>query len=213
MIDFYGFNTANGQKVAVMLEESGLPYTFKYLDMLTGAHQTDAFKAINPVGKMPAILDHDGPGGTPLAMFETLAISTYVAEKSGKLWPTEPRERALAMEWATLSPANLNPAFNVLFVLKTRMESAHDEVKDYYTGQAHRMMAVFEQRLGDAPYLAGETYSYSDVQLYPVVVVSVAGLEGGLDPYPNVRAWADKIGARPAVKRGMAVIADGTPKT
>jgi len=213
MIDFYGFNTANGQKVAVMLEESGLPYTFKYLDMLTGAHQTDAFKAINPVGKMPAILDHDGPGGTPLAMFETLAISTYVAEKSGKLWPTEPRERALAMEWATLSPANLNPAFNVLFVLKTRMESAHDEVKDYYTGQAHRMMAVFEQRLGDAPYLAGETYSYADVQLYPVVVVSVAGLEGGLDPYPNVRAWADKIGARPAVKRGMAVIADGTPKT
>jgi len=213
MIDFYGFNTANGQKVAVMLEESGLPYTFKYLDMLTGAHQTDAFKAINPVGKMPAILDHDGPGGTPLAMFETLAISTYVAEKSGKLWPTEPRERALAMEWATLSPANLNPAFNVLFVLKTRMESAHDEVKDYYTGQAHRMMAVFEQRLGDAPYLAGETYSYADVQLYPVVVVSVAGLEGGLDPYPNVRAGADKIGARPAVKRGMAVIADGTPKT
>ena len=213
MIDFYGFNTANGQKVAVMLEESGLPYTFKYLDMLTGAHQTDAFKAINPVGKMPAILDHDGPGGTPLAMFETLAISTYVAEKSGKLWPTEPRERALAMEWATLSPANLNPAFNVLFVLKTRMESAHDEVKDYYTGQAHRMMAVFEQRLGDAPYLAGETYSYADVQLYPVVVVSVAGLEGGLDPYPNVRAWADKIGARPAVQRGMAVIADGAPKT
>lgn len=213
MIDFYGFNTANGQKVAVMLEESGLPYTFKYLDMLKGAHQTDAFKAINPVGKMPAILDHDGPGGTPLAMFETLAISTYLAEKSGKLWPTEPRERALAMEWATLSPANLNPAFNVLFVLKTRMESAHDEVKDYYTGQAHRMMAVFEQRLGDAPYLAGETYSYADVQLYPVVVVSVAGLEGGLDPYPNVRAWADKIGARPAVKRGMAVIADGAPKT
>ena len=212
MIDFYGFNTANGQKVAVMLEETGLPYTFKYLDMMTGAHQTDAYKAINPIGKMPAILDHDGPGGAPLAMFETLAISTYLAEKSGKLWPTEARERALAMEWATVSPANLNPAFNVLFVLGTRMEGTHDEVKDYYTGQAHRMMAVFEQRLGEAPYLAGETYSYADVQLYPMVVVSVAGLEGGLDPYPNVRAWVDKIGARPAVKRGMAVIADGAPR-
>jgi GST-like protein len=209
MIDFYGFNTANGQKVAVMLEESGLPYTFKYLDMMTGAHLSDEYKAINPIGKMPAVFDHDGPGGTPLAMFETLAISTYLAEKSGKLWPTDPRERALAMEWATVSPANLNPAFNVLFVLKTRMENAHDEVKDYYAGQAHRMMAVFEQRLGDSPFLAGETYSYADVQLYPVVVVSVAALKGGLDPYPNVRAWADKIGARPAVQRGMTVIADG----
>ena len=212
MIDFYGFNTANGQKVAVMLEESGLPYTFKYLDMMSGAHQTDAYKAISPIGKMPAILDHDGPGGTPLAMFETLAISAYIAEKSGKLWPTDPRERALAMEWATVPPANLNPAFNVLFVLGTRMQGDHAEVRDFYTGQAHRFMAVFEERLGEAPYLAGDTYSYADVQLYPVVVVSVAALDGGLDPYPNVRAWANKIGARPAVKKGMTVIAEGTPK-
>lgn len=211
MIDFYGFNTANGQKVAVMLEETGLPYTFKYLDMMKGAHLSDAYKAINPIGKMPAILDHDGPGGEPLALFETLAISVYLAEKSGKLWPTDPRERALAMEWATVSPANLNPAFNVHYVLGTRMKSDHAEVRDYYTGQAHRMMAVFDQRLGEVPYLAGETYTYADVQLYPVAVISVAAMDGGLTPYPNVRAWAEKIGARPAVKKGMAVIKEGTP--
>ncbi|MEQ8247052.1 MAG: glutathione S-transferase family protein [Alphaproteobacteria bacterium] len=213
MIDFYGFNTANGQKVAVMLEESGLPYTFKYLDMMTGAHLTDDYKKINPIGKMPAILDHDGPGGKPLALFETLAISAYLAEKSGKLWPTDPTERALALEWATVSPANLNPAFNVHFVLKTRTKGDHTEVGDYYTGQVHRLMAVFDQRLGEAPYLAGETYSYADVQLYPVAVVSVAALPGGLEPYANVRAWVDRVGARPAVKKGMAVIAEGTPKT
>jgi glutathione S-transferase len=73
------------------------------------------------------------------------------------------------------------------------------------------MMAVFDQRLGEVPYLAGETYTYADVQLYPVAVVSVAAMDGGLTPYPNVRAWAEKIGARPAVKKGMAVIKEGTP--
>ncbi len=213
MIDFYGFNTANGQKVAVMLEETGLPYTFKYLDMMKGAHMSDAYKAINPIGKMPAIVDHDGPGGQELALFETLAISAYLAEKSGKLWPADPRERALALEWATVSPANLNPAFNVHFVLGRWMKDDHHEVRDYYTGQVHRLMDVFEQRLGEAPYLAGETYSYADVQLYPVVVGSVAGLEGGLDPYANVRAWADRVGARPAVQKGMKVIEEGTPKS
>lgn len=213
MIDFYGFNTANGQKVAVMLEETGLPYTFKYLDMMKGAHMSEDYKKINPIGKMPAIVDHDGPGGKPLALFESLAISAYLAEKSGKLWPADARERALALEWATVSPANLNPAFNVHFVLARWMKDDHHEVRDYYTGQVHRMMDVFEQRLGEAPYLAGETYSYADVQLYPVAVVSVAGLEGGLAPYPNVRAWADRVGARPAVQKGMNVIAAGTPKS
>ncbi|NQV81587.1 MAG: glutathione S-transferase family protein [Alphaproteobacteria bacterium] len=213
MIDFYGFNTSNGQKVAVMLEESGLPYTFKYLDMMTGAHLTDDYKKINPIGKMPAIVDHDGPGGKPLALFETLAISAYLAEKSGKLWPRDPVEKALALEWATVTPANLNAAFNVHFILKTRTKGDHAEVKDYYTSQVHRLMAVFDQRLGEAPYLAGETYSYADVQLYPVAVVSVAPLEGGLAPYPNVRAWIDRVGARPAVQKGMSVIAEGTPKS
>lgn len=213
MIDFYGFNTANGQKVAVMLEETGLPYTFKYLDMMKGAHMSEDYKKINPIGKMPAIVDHDGPGGKPLALFESLAISAYLAEKSGKLWPRDARERALALEWATVSPANLNPAFNVHFVLARWMKDDHHEVRDYYTGQVHRMMDVFEQRLGEAPYLAGETYTYADVQLYPVAVVSVAGLEGGLAPYPNVRAWADRVGARPAVQKGMNVIAAGTPKS
>jgi GST-like protein len=213
MIDFYGFNTANGQKVAVMLEETGLPYTFKYLDMMNGAHMSEDYKKINPIGKMPAIVDHDGPGGKPLALFESLAISAYLAEKSGRLWPKDARERALALEWATVSPANLNPAFNVHFVLARWMKDDHHEVRDYYTGQVHRMMDVFEQRLGEAPYLAGEIYSYADVQLYPVAVVSVAGLEGGLAPYPNVRAWADRVGARPAVQKGMNVIAAGTPKS
>jgi GST-like protein len=156
MIDFYGFNTANGQKVAVMLEETGLPYTFKYLDMMNGAHMSEDYKKINPIGKMPAIVDHDGPGGKPLALFESLAISAYLAEKSGRLWPKDARERALALEWATVSPANLNPAFNVHFVLARWMKDDHHEVRDYYTGQVHRMMDVFEQRLGEAPYLAGE---------------------------------------------------------
>lgn len=211
MIDFYGFNTANGQKIAVMLEETELPYTFKYLDMLKGEHLSDHYVAINPIGKMPAIFDHEGPNGQPLALFETLAISAYLAEKSGKLWPQDPTERATALEWATVCPANLNPCFNVTFVLGRWMKEPHDEVKEYYVGQVHRMMLAFDQRLGETPYLAGETFSYADVQLYPVAVSSVAGMEGGLERYPNVVEWAARVGERPAVKKGMTVIADGTP--
>ncbi|MBM3502960.1 MAG: glutathione S-transferase family protein [Alphaproteobacteria bacterium] len=206
MIDFFGFGTANGQKVAIMLEETGLPYTLKPLDMMKGAHKSPEYLAVNPVGKMPAIVDHDGPGGKPLKVFETLAICLYLGEKSGKLIPVGLAERALAYEWSCVVLSDLGPAFSAQFNLKN-LKADTTAAVDYYVQLVHRFLRVLDERLAAAPYLAGAEYSYADVQLYPVITVSGKRLgENGLAPYKHILGWRDRVSQRPAVKRGEAVL-------
>ncbi len=207
MIDFYGYGTSNGHKVALMLEETGLPYRFHYADMAKGAHQSADYLKINPIGKIPAIVDHDGPGGKPLSVFETQVIAQYLAEKSGKLLPKGLLARTVASEWATHITANLGPAFSAQFYMTQRLKGDNTTALEYYVGQIHRCLKPIEARLGELPYLAGADYSYVDVLLYPMMVVSGPHLaNGGLDPYPNIQAWMKKVGERPAIQRGMAVV-------
>jgi len=207
MIDFYGYGTANGRKVALMLEENGLPYTYRHLDMAKGADQSPEFLAINPVGKMPAIVDHDGPRGHPLKVFETMAIALYLAEKSGNLLPKDAGKRTIAYERATHIAANLAPVFSIQFYLSTRIKGENQHVTDFYIGQIHRCLKPIEQRLAEAPFIASADYSFVDTLLYPIMAVSGARLaDGGLDPYPRIRAWMQVVSERPAVKRGMNVI-------
>jgi GST-like protein len=207
MIDFYGYGTANGHKVALMLEETGLPYTFHYADMAKGAHLTADYLKVNPIGKIPAIVDHDGPGGKPLSVFETQVIAQYLAEKSGKLMPKDFATRTIAAEWATHITANLAPAFSAQFYITSRLKGENPTALEYYVGQIHRCIKPIEARLGEMPYMTGTDCSYVDVLLYPMMVVSGARLaNGGLDPYPNIKAWVAKMGERPGIQRGMAVI-------
>lgn len=207
MIDFYGYGTANGHKVALMLEETGLPYRFHYVDMAKGGHAAPDFLKINPIGKIPAIVDHDGPGGKPISVFETLVIAQYLAEKSGKLMPQDFATRTVAAEWATHLTANLAPAFSAQFYMTSRLKGDNSTALEYYVSQIHRCIRPIEARLGAQPYMTGADYSYVDVLLYPMMAVSGMRLaDGGLDPYPAVKAWMARVGQRPGIQKGMALI-------
>ena len=205
MIELHAIATANGQKAAIMLEECGLDYEVKLLDMAGGAHKSDEYLAMNPVGKMPVIVDRDSEGGKPVTVFETLAIALYACDKSGKMMPKDAAGRAAAWEWAAACATNLAPALSFQFQLTRAVPDTSGPAIEYIVGQAARLLKAIDTRLGDAEYLAGE-YSFADVQVYPVAATSGMRMPEGLAPYPNIRRWCDAVAARPAVTRGMNVM-------
>lgn len=202
MIDLYAIGTNNGQLAAIMLEETGCAYTHQPLDMMKGEHREAPFLAINPVGKIPAIIDHDGPGGETVTVFETLAIALYLCDKTGKLMPADLANRALAYKWAAVAAADLAPTMSVMFQLRRNVSDTCDPSIEYLGTQVDRYLAAFEGRLAETDYLAGE-FSFADVQVYPIVASVAPYLDKGLEPYPNIQRWTDAVGARPAVERGM----------
>ena len=202
MIELHAIATANGTKTAIMLEECGLDYEIKLLDMAGGAHKTDAYLAMNPVGKMPVIVDRHGPGGKPVTVFETLAIAAYACDKSGKMMPRDAAARAAAWAWAAACATNLAPALSFQFQLARAVPDTSGPAIEYILGQAARLFKAIDVRLGEAEYLAGE-YCFADVQVYPVAATSGARMPDGLTPYPNIQRWCDAVAARPAVTRGM----------
>jgi GST-like protein len=209
MIDFYTSDTANGQKVALMLEETGLSYRRHIVDLARGAHLCPAFLAVHPLGKIPAIVDPDGPGGLPLALGQSLAIVVYLAEKSGALLPREPRERARALHYMALVASDIGAAFSGLFNCGILPEMTGQPVDRatvaYFTDQAHRGLAVLAQRLAESAFLAGDSFTVADVLAYPVAASSVRML--GPEPlarYPAIARWADVIAQRPATRRVFA---------
>lgn len=206
MIDFYTSDTANGQKVALMLEETGLAYRRHEVDLIGGAHLLPAFLAVHPLGKIPAIVDADGPDGAPLALGQSLAIVLYLAEKSGLLLPTDPRERAQALTYMALVASDIGAAFSGLFncglLLEMTGRPVVRETVAYFTAQAHRGLAVLEQRLADSAFLAGDSFSVADVLAYPIAVSSAQMLgPAPLAAYPAIARWAAVIARRPATRR------------
>lgn len=202
MIDLYAIGTNNGQLAAIMLEETGCAYTHQPLDMMKGAHREPAYLAINPVGKIPAIVDHDGPDGATVTVFETLAIALYLCDKTGKLMPADLANRALAYKWAAVAAADLAPTMSVMFQLRRNVPDTSAPSLEYLDTQVDRYLATFEGRLAEAEYLADE-FSFADVQVYPIIASLVPRLPKGLEPYPNIQRWSDAVAARPAVERGM----------
>ena len=205
MIDFYGYGTANGHKVALMLEETGLPYTFHYADMAKGAHLTADYLKVNPIGKIPAIVDHDGPGGKPLSVFETQVIAQYLAEKSGNLMPKDLAGRADVYKWLSVVVSNLGPAFTGQFLTKFSAKEKVPSVIDIFEARAARFLKVLDQRLGEAKYLAGNEISIADLIAYPSATTSVQRLPDAVNGLKNLQRWVAELGARPAVQKGMAV--------
>ena len=205
MIELHAIATANGQKAAIMLEECGLDYEVKLLDMAGGAHRSEEYLAMNPVGKMPVIVDRDGPGGKAVTVFETLAIAAYACDKSGKMMPGDAAARAAAWEWAAACATNLAPALSFQYQLTRAVPDTSGPSIEYILGQAARQFKALDTRLGDAEYLAAE-YSFADVQVYPVAATSGMRMPEGLAPYPNIRRWCDAVAARPGVTRGMNVM-------
>jgi GST-like protein len=203
VIDLYTWGTPNGRKASIMLEEVGLPYRVLPIDISKGAQHTPEFLAINPNGRIPAIIDSEGPDGKPIRIFESGAILIYLAEKTGKLLSAEPRRRMETLVWLMFQMGGVGPMFGQAHhFLRAAPEPVPYGI-ERYTKETRRLYGVLNRRLGEEAYLAGE-YSIADIATYPWVARH-DWHKVELEDFPNVARWYEAIGARPAVARGMRV--------
>jgi GSH-dependent disulfide-bond oxidoreductase len=207
MIDLYFWPTPNGYKITIFLEETGLPYKIVPVNIGKGDQFAPEFLKISPNNKMPAIVDHDGPGGKPFSLFESGAILMYLAEKTGKLMPSEITARYRVIEWLMFQMANVGPMLGQAgHFLRAAPEKIPYAI-ERYTNESRRIFNVIDKRLGESEYLAGE-YSIADIATFPWVRVIQRQPPEELASRPNLKRWLDAISERPAVKRGLAVMAD-----
>lgn len=210
-IQLYSLPTPNGVKVSIMLEETGLPYEPHLVRFDTSEQKTDEFLSLNPNGKIPAILDPSGPGGKPLALFESGAILIYLADKSGQLLPTEPTPRYEAIQWLMFQMSAIGPMFGqVGFFHKFAGAEYEDKrPRDRYVAESKRLLEVLDRRLSQRAWLMGDNYSIVDIATFPWVRNLVgfygAGELVGIDAYAHVQRALAAFVARPAVERGLAI--------
>jgi GST-like protein len=203
MIDLYTWATPNGRKISIILEELDLPYGVFKIDISSGEQLAPEFIAINPNGKIPAIVDHDGPGGKRLALFESGAILIYLAEKTGKLLATDPVRRIETLEWLMFQMSGFGPMLGQTHHFRRFAPERIPYAIERFEKEAARLYAVLERRLLTVEYLAGD-YSIADIACYPWAArCEWQGIS--LDDFPNVRRWFMAISERPAVQRGMQV--------
>ncbi len=208
MIDLYSVPTTNGQRVHIMLEEAGLSYTPHIVDLPGGKHLDPEFLAKNPFGRVPAIIDRDGPNGAEVTLFEGHAILYYLAEKSGRFYPDDLAVRAEIHTWMSAVSANIGPAFSALFWFRNLAPEKSQMTLDRYVAEAHRGLRALDTHLEGRDYVAGDAYSIADIHAYPVAATSINSLDGGIDDYPALKRWRDSIAERDAVKLGMALFVD-----
>lgn len=199
MIDLHFTPTPNGQRASIALEELELPYNLISYDIFEGHQHTAEFGKINPNHKLPAIVDHDPAfGGGPHAVFESAAILQYLAEKTGRLLPADPRQRSVAIQWLTWQVANVGPMGGQAAHFTRYAPVTIDYAIERYTKEVVRLLAILERRLGEARYLAGDEYSIADIAAWPGRWMAAEQAE----QYPNTWRWFSEIAQRPAVKRG-----------
>ncbi|MBI4184749.1 MAG: glutathione S-transferase N-terminal domain-containing protein [Proteobacteria bacterium] len=201
-IELYGWGTTNPKKVAIALEECGLPYRLYGIDLGKKQHLSPDYLKINPYGKIPAIVDPQGPDGGPITLVESCAILLYLAEKTKKCIPADGRGRALAVQWLFFQAANVGPFMFMDHTYRHRLSEKHPEAIERFGAECGRIVKELDRRLGEAEYLAGP-YSVADVAHVPHVVRHLN--ENKITGVPNLRRWADAVMARPAVKKGMAI--------
>ena len=209
MIDLYTAATPNGQKIHIMLEETGLPYKLTWIDIGRGDQFTTEFLTISPNNKIPAIVDHDGPGGLPISVFESGAILVYLAEKTGQFLPTEPRERVDVMQWLFWQMGGFGPMLGQSHHFNAYAPERIKYAMDRYTNEAGRLYGVLDRRLADHEYVAG-AYSIADMAIFPWCRLYERQGQNIVD-FPNVARWFDVIAARPAVAKDMVATEDTPP--
>lgn len=204
MIDLYTWSTSNGRKASIMLEELGADYTVHPIHIGKGDQFTPDYLAINPNGKIPAIVDSDGPGGAPIAVFESGAILIYLAEKFGRFLPAEPVARMEVIQWLMFQMGGIGPIFGqVHHFLRAAKEKVPYGIERYGT-EARRLYGVLDRRLDGRDHLAGDGYSIADIATWPWVLRH-EWQQVDLAEYPNVKRWFDAVGSRPPVQRGIRI--------
>ncbi|WP_437673223.1 glutathione binding-like protein [Sorangium sp. So ce131] len=207
MIDLYYWPTPNGWKISIMLEEVGLPYNLVPVNIGKGDQFKPEFLAISPNNRMPAIVDHEPlGGGAPLSIFESGAILLYLAEKTGKLQPTDVRGRYEVAQWLMWQMGGLGPMSGQAGHFRAFAPEKIPYAIDRYTNEVNRLYGVMNKRLADRAYLAGD-YSIADIASFPWVT-GYERLGQSIEEFPHLKRWVDEIRARPAVARGLAVGAD-----
>jgi GST-like protein len=207
MIDLYTWKTPNGRKVSIMLEEVGLPYRVVPVDLSAGAQHAAEFLALNPNGRIPVIVDQDAPGG-PLTVIESGAILVHLAERTGRLFPTDVRARSETLQWLMFQMAGIGPMLGQASWFANSAPEKIPYAIQRYVNESARLFGVLDVRLAGRDFLAG-SYSIADVATYPWVAVAwpifTAMMPETVGKLGRLAAWLERVAARPAVARGMNV--------
>lgn len=211
-IELYSLATPNGQKVSIALEEMQIPYTAHRVDITKGDQFTPEFVKINPNSKIPAIVDPEGPDGKSLSIMESGAILIYLAQKSEKFYPEDPRLQSEVLQWLFFQVGGVGPMFGQFgHFYKFAKEKCQDPYPvQRYATEAKRLLKVLDTRLSQRRYLVGEEYSIADMAIMPWVHALGGFYEAqeilGLSEYSNVNTWMQRLLERPATAKGMTVL-------
>ena len=207
MIEVHTWATPNGHKVHIMLEECGLPYRAIPVNIGAGDQFEPDFLAISPNNKIPAIVDPDGPDGQPISMFESGAILLYLASKTGRFLPADTRGRFQVLEWLMFQMGSIGPMLGQTHHFRIYAPEKIGYAIERYTNEARRLYRVMDRRLAKTRYIAGPEYSIADIAIFPWLR---SWKNQGIDwtEFPHLKGWFDEIAARPAVQRGVEVLAN-----
>lgn len=201
MIEFYSAATPNGYKVAIALEEMGLEYQLHHLDLMANDQKQPEFLAINPNGRIPAIIDRDNKD---FPVFESGAILLYLAEKTGKFLPADPDARSTVIQWLMFQMGGVGPMMGQANVFYRYFPEKIPAAIERYQKEGRRLFEVLESRLAQVPYLGGDEYSIADMATWPWVrIYDWSGIS--IDGLPNLQRWLDEIGQRPACQKALTV--------
>ncbi|HWI78752.1 MAG TPA: glutathione binding-like protein [Ramlibacter sp.] len=207
MIEVFSWATPNGHKVHIMLEECGLAYRAIPIDIGAGDQFKPEFLKISPNNKIPAITDPDGPDGKPISLFESGAILVYLAAKTGKFMPKSDRAKYEVLQWLMFQMGSVGPMLGQTHHFRMYAPEKIEYAINRYSNEAKRLYGVIDRRLAQSAWLGGSEYSIADIATFPWLR-SWQNQGIVLSDYPRLNAWFDKIAARPAVERGVKVLAD-----
>ena len=207
MIEVYSWATPNGHKVHIMLEECGLPYRVHAVDIGAGEQFAPEFLKISPNNKIPALVDPDGPGGAPISLMESGAILLYLAGKTGRFLPQDTAARYKVLEWLMFQMGGVGPMLGQAHHFRIYAPEPIPYAIDRYTNEARRLYSVMNRQIAQHKYIAGPELSIADFAIFPWLR---SWKNQGIDwaEHPHLKGWFDEIAARPAVQRGVQVLAD-----
>jgi len=207
MIDLYSWPTPNGHKIHIMLEETGLAYRVHPVDIGAGDQFKPEFLRISPNNKMPAMIDSDGPDGKPMSMFESGAMLLYLASKTGKFLPEDIRDRWATLQWLMFQMGGVGPMLGQAHHFLAYAPEKIPYAMQRYSNEANRLYGVMDRRLAESRFIACDEYTIADMAIMPWLR-SYERQGVNMNEYPRVKRWFEGIAARPAVQRGLAVLAE-----